>query len=170
MIAPPVQRSGLLMASIDQRAGEALTDLIERTCRIPTFAAAVMVEDRIVLEHNADRPLCACSTFKVAAATAVMALVQEGLADLDRSVPEMDGGLRFSDPTAAKEITLRHLLSHTSGLDDTDQVRAGAQAVPGAPCFRRRAWSCLSLQQRRIRYRRADRRATNRPELRTALA
>jgi hypothetical protein len=56
----PVQRSGLLMASIDQRAGEALTDLMERTRLIPTFAAAVMVEDRIVLEHNADRPLCAC--------------------------------------------------------------------------------------------------------------
>ena len=63
------------MPSIDQRASEALTDLMQRTRRIPTFAAAVMVEDHIVLEHNADRLLCACSTFKVAAATAVMALV-----------------------------------------------------------------------------------------------
>jgi CubicO group peptidase (beta-lactamase class C family) len=127
------------MASIDQRAGEALTDLVDRTRHIPTFAAAVMVEDRIVLEHNADRPLCACSTFKVAAATAVMALVQEGLADLDRPVLEMDGALRFSDPTGAKEITLRQLLSHTSGLDDTDQAemeprqRLGHLAFVAAP-------------------------------------
>jgi hypothetical protein len=75
----PVQRSGLLMAPIDQRAGEALTDLMERTRRIPTFAAAVMVEDRIVLEHNADRPLCACSTFKVAAAT--LRLAQSSVGD-----------------------------------------------------------------------------------------
>src|SRR5262245_35326365 len=112
------------MPSIDQRASEALTDLMQRTRRIPTFAAAVMVEDRIVLEHNADRLLCACSTFKVAAATAVMALVQEGLTDLDRPVLEMDGGLRFSDPTAAKGITLRQLLSHTSGLEDTDEAEA----------------------------------------------
>ena len=135
MIAPPVQRSGLLMASIDQRAREALADLIERTRGIPTFAAAVMVEDRIVLEHNADRPLCACSTFKVAAATAVMALVQEGLAALDRPVPEMDGGLRFSDPAAAKELTLRHLLSHTSGLDDTDQSEPEPRRCLGRLAF-----------------------------------
>jgi CubicO group peptidase (beta-lactamase class C family) len=128
-------RSGLLMASIDQRAGEALTDLIEQARRIPTVAAAVMVEDRIVLEHNADRPLCACSTFKVAAATAVMALAQEGLVDLDRPVLEMDGGLRFSDPTAAKEITLRQLLSHTSGLEDTDQAEADPRQCLGRLAF-----------------------------------
>jgi CubicO group peptidase (beta-lactamase class C family) len=123
------------MASIDQRAGEALTDLIEQARRIPTVAAAVMVEDRIVLEHNADRPLCACSTFKVAAATAVMALAQEGLVDLDRPVLEMDGGLRFSDPTAAKEITLRQLLSHTSGLEDTDQAEADPRQCLGRLAF-----------------------------------
>jgi CubicO group peptidase (beta-lactamase class C family) len=109
------------MASIDQRAGEALADLAERSRGIPTFAAAVMVNGRIVLEHNAASPLCACSTFKVAAATAVMALVQEGAIDLDRPVPCLDVSLAFTDPLAAQEITLRQLLSHTSGLDDTDE-------------------------------------------------
>jgi CubicO group peptidase (beta-lactamase class C family) len=109
------------MASIDQRAGEVLADLVERTRGIPTFAAVVMVEGHIVLEHNAARPLCACSTFKVAAATAVMTLVQEGVIDLDRPVPYYDSSLAFIDTVAAEEITLRQLLCHTSGLDDTDE-------------------------------------------------
>lgn len=109
------------MASIDQRAGEALADLVERTRGIPAFTAAMMIDGHIVLEHNSARPLCACSTFKVAAATAVMTLAQEGVIDLDRPVPYYDSRLTFIDPVAAQEITLRQLLSHTSGLDDTDE-------------------------------------------------
>ena len=64
----------------------------------------------------------ACSTFKVAAATALMSLVQEGAIDLDRPVLQYDSSLAFSDPVAGCEITLRQLLSHTSGLDDTHQI------------------------------------------------
>lgn len=86
------------MASIDQRAREAVADLIERTQGVPSFAAAVMIGGRIVLEHNAAEPLCACSTFKVAAATAVMALVQDGMIDLDQPILQYDSGLTFSDP------------------------------------------------------------------------
>jgi hypothetical protein len=52
------------VASVDQRAHEALADLRKQTCGIPTFAAAVMVDGRIVLENNASEPLCSCSTFK----------------------------------------------------------------------------------------------------------
>lgn len=108
------------MASIDQRAREALADLVELTHGIPTFTAVAMVEGHIVLQHNAARPLCACSTFKIAAATAVMTLVQEGIIDLDRPVHYYDSSLAFINTVAAQEITLRQLLSHTSGLDDTD--------------------------------------------------
>jgi CubicO group peptidase (beta-lactamase class C family) len=122
------------MPSIDQRASQALADLIDGTRDVPTFAAAVMVEGRMVLEHNAAEPLCACSTFKVAAATAVMALVQEGTTALDRPVLQYDDSLAFSDPVAAPEITLRQLLSHTSGLGDTDdpepQPRQCLQHLP----------------------------------------
>jgi CubicO group peptidase (beta-lactamase class C family) len=110
------------MPSLDQRASDALADLIGRTHAIPTFAAAAMVDGRMVLEHNAAKPLCACSTFKVAAATAVMSLVQEGAIDLDQPVLQYDSSLVFGDPAAARGITMRHLLSHTSGLDDTDEA------------------------------------------------
>jgi CubicO group peptidase (beta-lactamase class C family) len=91
-----------------------------------TFAAAVMIDGRIVLENNASEPLCSCSTFKVAAATAVNPVVQEGMIDLDPPVLHYDNTLAFSDPVAAREVTLRHLLRHTSGLDDTD----GAEPEP----------------------------------------
>ena len=107
---------------IRQRASEALADLAERTRSIPTFAAVVMVDGHVVLEHNATRQLCACSTFKVAAATAVMSLVQEEAIELDRPVLSYDSGLEFSDAGLAGAITLRHLLSHTSGLDDTEEA------------------------------------------------
>jgi CubicO group peptidase (beta-lactamase class C family) len=95
-------------------------DLIDGTLGVPTFAAAVVIEGRMALEHNAVKPLCACSTFKVAAATAVMTLVQEGAFALDRPVLQYDKSLAFSDPVAGPEITLRQLLSHTSGLEDRD--------------------------------------------------
>jgi CubicO group peptidase (beta-lactamase class C family) len=126
---------GSRMASIHQRAAEALADLVEQTRGIPTFAALVMVDGRIVLEHNAARPLCACSTFKVAAATAVMALVQEGTIDLDRPVLQYDSSLAFIDPVAAQEITLRQLLSHTSGLGDTDEPEPEPRECLGQLAF-----------------------------------
>lgn len=107
---------------MNQRASEALADLAARTCSIPVFAAVVMVDGRVVLEHNATRPLCACSTFKVAAATAVMSLVQEGSVELDRPALSCDRSLEFSDAELAQAVTLRHLLSHTSGLDDTEEA------------------------------------------------
>jgi CubicO group peptidase (beta-lactamase class C family) len=105
-----------------QRASEALADLVDRTRGVPTFAAVVMVDGEVVLEHKATHRLCACSTFKVAAATAVMSLVREGAIDLDRPVLSYDGSLAFSDAGLARDVTLRHLLSHTSGLDDTDEA------------------------------------------------
>jgi Beta-lactamase len=49
-------------------------------------------------------------------------LVQEGAIDLNRPVLQYDSSLAFSDPVAGCEITLRQLLSHTSGLDDTHQI------------------------------------------------
>ncbi|MGD9803587.1 MAG: serine hydrolase domain-containing protein [Hyphomicrobiaceae bacterium] len=78
----------------------------------------------VVLEHNAARPLCACSTFKVAAATAVMSLVREGAIELDRPALSYDSSLEFSDGVLAQAVTLRHLLSHTSDLDDTEEAEA----------------------------------------------
>ena len=135
------------MTSIDQRAGEVLADLVDRTPGIATSAAAVMIGGRIVLEHNAAEPLCACSTFKVAAASAVMALVQEGVVDLDQRVPEIDASLIFSDQVNAQEITLRQLLSHTSGLDDTEESSLDRVAL-FTIATRHSTWGCWPPRDR----------------------
>jgi CubicO group peptidase (beta-lactamase class C family) len=44
-----------------------------------------------------------------------MSLVQEGAIDLDQPVLQYDSSLVSGDPAAARGITMRHLLSHTSG-------------------------------------------------------
>ena len=50
-------------------------------------------------------------------ATLVMQLVDEGLVDLDAPVGRYLSGFRTADPTVAESITVRRLLSHTSGMD-----------------------------------------------------
>ena len=46
-----------------------------------------------------------------------MQLVDEGLLDLDTPVVEVLPELRLSDPDVTKSVTIRHLLTHTSGID-----------------------------------------------------
>ncbi len=57
------------------------------------------------------------SISKVWTATVVMQLVDEGLLDLDAPVAEALPELRLSDPDVTKQVTMRHLLTHTSGID-----------------------------------------------------
>ena len=46
-----------------------------------------------------------------------MQLVDEGLLDLDTPVVEVLPELRLADPDVTKQVTMRHLLTHTSGID-----------------------------------------------------
>ena len=57
------------------------------------------------------------SITKVWTATVVMQLVDEGLLDLDTPVVEVLPELRLADPDVTKSVTMRHLLTHTSGID-----------------------------------------------------
>lgn len=56
------------------------------------------------------------SISKVICATLVMRLVEQGLLDLDRPLPDYLPRLSFSDQTYGQRVTLRHVLSHTTGL------------------------------------------------------
>jgi CubicO group peptidase (beta-lactamase class C family) len=56
------------------------------------------------------------SLTKSVLATAVMRLVERGVLDLDTPVVRYVPGLALSDPALGARVTLRHLLSHTSGL------------------------------------------------------
>ncbi|GAB3892115.1 serine hydrolase [Kibdelosporangium lantanae] len=57
------------------------------------------------------------SISKVWTTTVVMQLVDEGVLDLDAPIVEVLPELRLSDPDVTKKVTMRHLLTHTSGID-----------------------------------------------------
>jgi dipeptidyl aminopeptidase/acylaminoacyl peptidase/CubicO group peptidase (beta-lactamase class C family) len=57
------------------------------------------------------------SITKVYTATVAMRLVGDGKLSLDAPVAEVLPELRLSDPDVTKRVTLRHLLTHTSGID-----------------------------------------------------
>jgi len=78
-----------------------------------------------------DTVFAICSTSKTITAVAVMLAVQEGLLELDVPIieyfPQFTVNSRFEE-NPHKKITLRHLLSHTSGLDH--QVPVGNTGEP----------------------------------------
>jgi CubicO group peptidase (beta-lactamase class C family) len=57
------------------------------------------------------------SITKVYTTTLVMRAVERGLLELDEPVHDVFPDIAFANPDAQARITLRHLLSHTSGLD-----------------------------------------------------
>jgi CubicO group peptidase (beta-lactamase class C family) len=57
------------------------------------------------------------SITKVWTATVIMQLVDEGLLDLDAPIIEVLPELRLADAEVAKHVTMRHLLTHTNGID-----------------------------------------------------
>lgn len=57
------------------------------------------------------------SISKVWTATVVMQLVDEGRLDLDAPIADVLPELRLADPDVTKRVTMRHLLTHTSGID-----------------------------------------------------
>ncbi|GAB1513465.1 serine hydrolase [Actinophytocola sp. KF-1] len=57
------------------------------------------------------------SISKVWTTTVVMQLVDEGLLDLDAPVSEVLPELTLADQAVTEKVTMRHLLTHTSGID-----------------------------------------------------
>lgn len=54
---------------------------------------------------------------KVWTTTVVMRLVDEGLLDLDAPIVDVLPELTLADPVVTQKLTMRHLLTHTSGID-----------------------------------------------------
>jgi CubicO group peptidase (beta-lactamase class C family) len=76
-----------------------------------------------VLSLRTQAPTTADSLFqigsitKVWTATVIMQLVDEGRFELDTPVVEVLPDLRLSDADVTRTVTIRHLLTHTSGID-----------------------------------------------------
>ena len=98
---------------------------------IPGLALALVEGDRIVHLRGygkADEtgrtvtpqtPFIVASVSKPMTALAVMQLVEAGKVELDAPVQRYLPAFRVADPAASQQITLRHLLQHTSGIPNT---------------------------------------------------
>lgn len=75
------------------------------------------------------------SITKVWTATMIMQLIDEGRVSLDTTVADVLPGLRLGTADTSGEVTLRHLLTHTSGLDGDIFTDTGR----GADCLARYA-------------------------------
>lgn len=90
-----------------------------------------------------DTLFCIGSISKSLTATLVMRLVEQGKLDLDRPVVSYLPGFAFSDRQLGEQITLRHVLSHTTGLP-----AAGKDFGPRNPdALRRFVWEEIPRYQ-----------------------
>ncbi|MFI7672725.1 serine hydrolase [Actinophytocola sp. NPDC049390] len=69
------------------------------------------------VETTADSVFQIGSISKVWTTTVVMQLVDEGLLDLDAPISEVLPELTLADQAVTEKVTMRHLLTHTSGID-----------------------------------------------------
>jgi CubicO group peptidase (beta-lactamase class C family) len=83
------------------------------------------------------------SVTKVWTTTVVMQLVDEGLVDLDAPVRMYLPGFKVADPEVSERVTLRHLLTHTSGIDGDHFEDFGR----GDDCVERYVDACATLKQ-----------------------
>ncbi|MBM2614985.1 beta-lactamase family protein [Actinoplanes sp. LDG1-06] len=82
-----------------------------------TEAAYGVLNLRTGVETTTDSLFQIGSISKVWTATLVMQLVDEGKLQLDAPLVEVLPELRLSDPGVTAKVTMRHLLTHTSGID-----------------------------------------------------
>lgn len=69
------------------------------------------------IEATADTLVQIGSISKTYTATLVMQLVEEGLLDLDAPIRQVLPDFKVADQQASETVTMRHLLTHTSGID-----------------------------------------------------
>jgi CubicO group peptidase (beta-lactamase class C family) len=84
---------------------------------VVTEAAAGVINRNTGVEATTDTLWQIGSMSKPWTATVVMQLVDEGKLDLDAPVRDVISDFKVADEDVAAKVTLRHLLSHTSGID-----------------------------------------------------
>jgi CubicO group peptidase (beta-lactamase class C family) len=110
---------------------EALANQTLKSTGVPGIAIAVVHRDQVVLKQgfgvreagkpervDADTVFQVASMSKPIASTVLAALVGEKQIDWDDRVIDHDAGFRMYDPYVTRELRLRDLLCHRSGLPD----------------------------------------------------
>ncbi|SDM26921.1 CubicO group peptidase, beta-lactamase class C family [Nonomuraea maritima] len=83
------------------------------------------------------------SVTKVWTATLLMQDIERGRLTLDTPVAELLPEFRLPDPEVTKNVTIRHLLSHTSGIDGDLFIDTGR----GDDCVEKYVAACATLAQ-----------------------
>jgi CubicO group peptidase (beta-lactamase class C family) len=118
-------------------------DALARRHRVPGATLAIAVGDELIdaatgvlnvntgVEATTDSIFQIGSNTKLYTTTLVMQLVDEGAVDLDAPVRRYLKRFSLKDPSAAGEITVRQLLTHTSGIqgDYFDAFGRGDEAI-----------------------------------------
>jgi CubicO group peptidase (beta-lactamase class C family) len=117
---------------------------------VPGLAVAVVHRDEVVFlkgfgvrKAGGPDPVDADTVFQVASvskpvtATALAGLVGDGLIRWDDKIADLDPGFRLADPWVSRELTLRDLLCHRSGLPDHAGDRLEDLGVPRADILHR---------------------------------
>ncbi|MFI6813125.1 serine hydrolase domain-containing protein [Nonomuraea sp. NPDC050328] len=106
------------------------------------FAAGVLNRDTGV-EVTTDSLFQIGSVTKVWTATQLMILAEQGRLTLDTPVIELLPEFKVADPEVTRQVTVRHLLSHTSGIDGDLFLDTGR----GDDCVERYLEACATLAQ-----------------------
>ena len=126
--APPATARTPRVAAPDFAAIDAFVESEMQALRLPGLALAIVQGDQIVhlkgFGHadpsgrpvTPQTPFILGSVSKSFTALAVLQLVEQGTLDLDAPVQLYLPAFRVADPVASQAITVRHLLTQTSGL------------------------------------------------------
>jgi CubicO group peptidase (beta-lactamase class C family) len=122
---------------------------------VPAASLAVLADDEIdavasgVLNLDTGVDATTESLFqigsitKVWTATVVMQLVEEGAVELDAPLRRYIPTFRVADPVVSESVTIRHLLTHSSGIDGDNLSDTGR----GDDALEKYVATCASLRQ-----------------------
>src|SRR5512147_1535366 len=114
---------------LDLQAIDSFLQAQVKANRIPGMAVAIVQGDQILFakgygEAASGRPVTPQTQFYIGSvskgftALAIMQLVEQGKLELDAPVQKYLPWFKVADPEASRQITIRHLLNHTSGLGE----------------------------------------------------
>lgn len=129
LLALALWGAGPVSAAGDFADVDAYVNSFMRQSNIPGLALAITRGDQVAYSAGygiaakgrpvtPDTPFFIGSQSKSFTALAVMQLVEQGRLELDAPIQDYLPWFRVADEQASREITLRHLLQHTSGLSE----------------------------------------------------
>jgi CubicO group peptidase (beta-lactamase class C family) len=139
----------------DTARWQARLDELRAKHHVPGASLAVLCDGRIhelasgVLHRGTGVTVTTDSVFQLGSiaktytATLVMQLVDAGRLDLDARVVDVLPGFAVADPVATQTVTVRQLLSHTSGISGDFTLDTGR----GDDCLARYVSACVDVGQ-----------------------